>query len=76
MKLGPGFSFSWKRALGVTKAKRRVSKKTGSEFTRSATTLQPWLSNLSNSPPLPFAVRHAECLALKKLLPKVCRARS
>ena len=28
MKLGPGLSFSWKRALGVTKAKRRVSKKT------------------------------------------------
>ena len=29
MKLGPGLSFSWKRALGVTKAKRRVLKKTG-----------------------------------------------
>ena len=29
MKLGPGLSFSWKRALGVTKAKRRVSNKTG-----------------------------------------------
>ena len=29
MKLGPGLSFSWKRALGVTQAKRRVSKKTG-----------------------------------------------
>jgi len=28
VKLGPGLSFSWKRALGVTKAKRRVSKKT------------------------------------------------
>ena len=26
MKLGLGLSFSWKRALGVTKAKRRVSK--------------------------------------------------
>ncbi len=25
MKLGPRLSFSWKRALGVTKAKRRVS---------------------------------------------------
>jgi len=25
VKLGPGLSFSWKRALGVTKAKRRVS---------------------------------------------------
>ena len=29
MKFGPGLSFSWKRALGVTKAKRRVLKKTG-----------------------------------------------
>ena len=28
MKLGPGLSFSWKRALGVTKAKRRVSNRT------------------------------------------------
>ncbi len=34
MKLGPGLSFSWKRALGVTKAKRRVSKKTGIPLTR------------------------------------------
>ncbi len=29
MKLGPGLSCSWKRALGVTKAKRQVSKKPG-----------------------------------------------
>ena len=29
MKLGPGISFSWKRAIGVTKAKRRVTRKTG-----------------------------------------------
>ncbi len=29
MKLGPGLSFSWKRALGVTKAKRRATKATG-----------------------------------------------
>ena len=28
MKLGAGLSFSWKRALGVTKAKMRVSKRT------------------------------------------------
>ena len=34
MKLGPGLSFSWKRALGVTKAKRRVSKKTGIPMSR------------------------------------------
>ena len=34
MKLGPGLSFSWKRALGVTKAKRRVSKTTGIPLTR------------------------------------------
>ena len=35
MKLGPGLSFSWKRALGVTKAKRRVSKKTGISLSRA-----------------------------------------
>ena len=34
MKLGPGLSFSWKRALGVTKAKWRVSKKTGRPMSR------------------------------------------
>ena len=34
MKLGFGLSFSWKRALGVTKAKRRVSKKTGIPLSR------------------------------------------
>ncbi len=34
MKLGPGLSFSWKRALGVTKAKRRVSKKKQSPYCR------------------------------------------
>jgi hypothetical protein len=34
MKLGPDLSFSWKRALGVTKAKRRVSKKTGIPLSR------------------------------------------
>ena len=35
MKLGPGISFSWKRALGVTKAKRRVSRKTGIPMSRT-----------------------------------------
>ena len=35
MKLGPGISFSWKRALGVTKAKRRVSQKTGIPMSRT-----------------------------------------
>ena len=34
MKLGPGLSFSWKRALGVTKAKRRESKATGIPLSR------------------------------------------
>ena len=34
MKLGPGLSFSWKRALGVTEAKRRVSKATGTPMSR------------------------------------------
>ena len=35
MKLGPGLSFSWKRALGVTKAKRLVSKKMRIPLSRS-----------------------------------------
>jgi hypothetical protein len=35
MKLGPGLTFSWKRALGVTKAKRSISKATGIPTSRS-----------------------------------------
>ena len=31
----PGLSFSWKRALGITKAKRKVAKFTGIPTTRS-----------------------------------------
>ena len=44
MKLGPGLSFSWKRALGVAKAKRRVSKKTGIPLSRSGRLLELDLS--------------------------------
>ena len=45
MKLGPGLSFSWKRALGVTKAKRRMSKATGIPLTRGGRrmTLGKWM---------------------------------
>ena len=35
MKLGPGLTFSWKRALGITKLKRKISKKTGIPLSRS-----------------------------------------
>jgi hypothetical protein len=35
MKLGPGISFSWKRALGITTAKRRAAKKTGIPLSRT-----------------------------------------
>ena len=35
MKLGPGLTFSWKRALGVTSAKRRLAKATGIPTSRS-----------------------------------------
>ncbi len=35
MKLGLGLAFSWKRAIGVTKATRRVSKKTGISLSRA-----------------------------------------
>lgn len=31
----PGLSFSWKRALGITKAKRSIAKATGIPTTRS-----------------------------------------
>ncbi len=35
MKLGPGLTFSWKRALGITAAKRKISRKTGIPLTRA-----------------------------------------
>lgn len=35
MKLGPGLTFSWKRALGITRAKQRFSRSTGIPLTRS-----------------------------------------
>jgi hypothetical protein len=35
MKLGPGLTFSWKRALGVTKARRSIAKATGIPTSRS-----------------------------------------
>lgn len=35
VKLGPGISFSWKRALGVTKVKRSIARSTGIPTTRS-----------------------------------------
>ncbi len=35
MKLGPGISFSWKRALGITNAKRKIARATGIPTTRS-----------------------------------------
>jgi hypothetical protein len=31
----PGLSFSWKRALGITTAKRKIAKATGIPTTRS-----------------------------------------
>ena len=34
-KLIPGMSFSWKRALGVTSAKRKIAKATGIPTTKS-----------------------------------------
>ncbi len=45
MKLGPGLSFSWKRALGMTKANRRVSKATGILLTRGGRRMElgKWL---------------------------------
>lgn len=34
VKLGPGLTFSWKRALGIDRVKRRISKATGVPLTR------------------------------------------
>lgn len=31
----PGLSFSWKRALGITKTKQKIARKTGVPLTRS-----------------------------------------
>lgn len=31
----PGLSFSWKRALGITKMKRKISKATGIPMTKA-----------------------------------------
>jgi len=44
MKLGPGLSFSWKRALGVTAAKRKIGKAIGVPLTKSGR--QAWLGRL------------------------------
>lgn len=35
MKIGPGFTFSWKRALGITAFLQRLSRKTGIPFTKT-----------------------------------------
>jgi hypothetical protein len=35
MKLGPGLTFSWKRAIGVTAAKRKISRATGIPLSRT-----------------------------------------
>jgi hypothetical protein len=35
MKLGPGLTFSWKRAIGLTWLKQKISRKTGIPLTRS-----------------------------------------
>lgn len=35
MKLGPGLTFSWKRAIGLTQARRNFARKTGIPTTRT-----------------------------------------
>jgi len=35
VKLGPGLSFSWKRAVGLTAAKRKIARATGVPTTRA-----------------------------------------
>jgi len=48
MKLGPGLSFSWKRALGVTKAKRRVSKATGIPMSQNCSAQNKYLRGFND----------------------------
>ena len=35
MRLGPGLSFSWRRALGISSFKASIARKTGIPTTRS-----------------------------------------
>jgi hypothetical protein len=35
MKLGPGLTFSWKRAIGITALKRKISGATGIPLSRT-----------------------------------------
>lgn len=35
MKLGPGLTFGWRRAVGVTAARREVARRTGVPTTRA-----------------------------------------
>ena len=35
MRIAPGTTFSWKRLLGITKARRAVARRTGVPTTRS-----------------------------------------
>lgn len=35
LKIGSGLTFSWKRALGITALKSKISRKTGIPLTRS-----------------------------------------
>lgn len=45
MKILPGLTFSWKRALGITAAQRKISRKTGIPLTRQGrrSKLGKWL---------------------------------
>lgn len=45
MKLGRGLTFSWKRAVGITQAKRRISRATGIPLSRQGrrSKLGKWL---------------------------------
>jgi hypothetical protein len=45
MKILPGLTFSWKRALGVTAAKRKMSRATGIPLSRQGrrSKLGKWL---------------------------------
>lgn len=40
MKLGPGLTFSWKRALGVTAMRQRAARRSGIPTTRNGAALK------------------------------------
>lgn len=54
----PGLSFSWKRAFGVTKAKRRIARATGIPTSRSGRQRKYGIVMFSGCPCFRFLLSH------------------